>query len=145
MQANHPWVKMGSLLEHAQYTVCDVSPADNGSMLSHKCCPSMGVICITMSITWHVLLHWHINYAHSCRLVSLLQFEAFIVFKICWVSILDYIAFMLDCNWDHFGTSQVVNHVYFTDQGEEVMLSANRPPHRMLLISNHLFICSCTA
>lgn len=50
-----------------------------------------------------------------CRLLSFLQLSAFVLFSLFWVSLLDYMLFLLDCHWQD---EVAPHHLLWEDQRE---------------------------
>ncbi|KAI8467685.1 MAG: hypothetical protein J3K34DRAFT_523567 [Monoraphidium minutum] len=47
------------------------------------------------------------------RLVQFMQLLAMVMYSVAWVSILDFLVFMFDCQWNHVAVPSSVSHIYF--------------------------------
>lgn len=62
------------------------------------------------------IIHTHspVVRARVFRLVKVLQWTGMVVYVVCFVTIMDYIVLLFDCNWVNFRTAPM--HMTFTDQ-----------------------------
>lgn len=56
----------------------------------------------------------------SCRLISALQLLALVVFCIAYPTVLDYVAFLFDCQWTNISNGHPPYHILFTDHSKAV-------------------------